>query len=86
MQVYGVIGVFGAARYGAATEGNILVNSWLGGSAEGILDLAIAAYLSISVPPVQARSHHAMTTLFRVTSLVTHWTSHRCPTGSCVAP
>lgn len=53
MQVYGVIGIFGAARYGAKTEGNILVNTWLGGPAEGFLDLAIAAYLSISVPPMQ---------------------------------
>ena len=52
-QVYGVIGIFGAARYGDKTEGNILVNRWLGGPAEGILDLAIAAYLSISVPPMQ---------------------------------
>lgn len=48
-----MIGVFGAARYGAKTEGNILVNNWLGGHAEGFLDLAMAAYLSISVPPMQ---------------------------------
>ena len=53
MQVYGVIGIFGAARYGDRTQGNILVNRWLGGPAEGVLDLAIAAYLSISVPPMQ---------------------------------
>lgn len=53
MQAYGVIGIFGAARYGLATEGNVLVNRWLGGRAEGCLDLAIAAYLSISVPPMQ---------------------------------
>ena len=53
LQVYGVIGIFGAARYGDRTQGNILVNSWLGGPAEGVLDLAIAAYLSISVPPMQ---------------------------------
>ena len=52
-QVYGVIGVFGAARYGLATQGNVLVNTWLGGRWEGILDLAVAAYLSISVPPMQ---------------------------------
>ncbi len=52
-QVYGVIGIFGTARYGDKTQGNILVNRWLGGPAEGVLDLAIAAYLSISVPPMQ---------------------------------
>ena len=48
-----MIGIFGAARYGDRTEGNILVNRWLGGPAEGVLDLTIAAYLSISVPPMQ---------------------------------
>ena len=52
-QVYGVIGIFGAARYGLRTEGNVLVNSWLGGRAEGLMDLGIAAYLSISIPPMQ---------------------------------
>lgn len=52
-QVYGVIGVFGAARYGLGTQGNVLVNTWLGGRWEGALDLAVAAYLSISVPPMQ---------------------------------
>ena len=52
MLVYGVIGVFGAARYGRATEGNVLMNSWLGGKAEGVLHLAVAAYLSISLPPM----------------------------------
>ena len=57
MQVYGIIGIFGAARYGAGTEGNVLVNEWLGGPAEGVLDLAIAAYLSISVPPMQVPQH-----------------------------
>ena len=55
-QVYGVIGIFGAARYGLRTEGNVLVNRWLGGRAEGLLDLAIAAYLSISIPPMQVAS------------------------------
>lgn len=55
--MYGIIGTFGAARYGDRTQGNILVNQWLGGPAEGVLDLAIAAYLSISVPPMQVVSH-----------------------------
>jgi len=57
VQVYGIIGIFGAARYGLATAGNILVNTWLGFSpvAEGALDLAVGAYLSISIPPILAR-------------------------------
>ena len=54
-QVYTVIGVFAAARYGLATAGNVLVNTWLGGIPEGVLDLAVGAYLSISIPPILAR-------------------------------
>ncbi|CAL8462502.1 g2035 [Coccomyxa elongata] len=61
--VYGVIGIFGAARYGAKTEGNVLVNEWLGGPAEGFLDLAIAAYLSISVPPMQMSCRYTLDVL-----------------------
>ena len=52
--VYGLVGVFGAARFGAATAGDILVNTWLGGRAEGVMDAAVVAYLAISMPPVQA--------------------------------
>jgi len=51
-QVYLVIGIFGAARYGDATAGDILVNTWLGGFPEGLLDLAMGAYLSMSIPPI----------------------------------
>lgn len=53
-QVYTVIGVFAAARYGLDTAGNVLVNTWLGGIPEGVLDLAVGAYLSISIPPILA--------------------------------
>lgn len=51
--VYGLVGTFGAARYGLATEGDLLVNTWLGGRAEGILDAVLVAYLAISIPPIQ---------------------------------
>lgn len=51
--MYGVMGVFGAARYGQQTEGDCLVNTWLGGRKEGWIDLAMAFYLSISIPPMQ---------------------------------
>lgn len=53
MLVYGLVGVFGAARFGADTEGDILVNSWLGGRSEGVLDFAVMCYLAISMPPIQ---------------------------------
>ena len=51
--VYGIIGIFGAARYGHQTQGDCLVNSWLGGRADGVLDAAMAVYLAISIPPMQ---------------------------------
>ena len=43
-----------AARFGDDTKGDCLVNTWLGGRAEGYLDAAMAGYLSISIPPMQA--------------------------------
>ncbi len=57
--VYGVLGIFGAARFGLATEGNVLVNRWIGGRAEGVLDLFMVAYLAISAPIVQVRPFKA---------------------------
>ena len=54
--VYGIIGIFGAARYGHETQGDCLVNSWLGGKADGVLDAAMAVYLAISIPPMQVNS------------------------------
>lgn len=53
MAVYGLIGIFGAARFGLATQGDLLKNSWLGGHAEGVLDAVLVAYLAISIPPIQ---------------------------------
>ncbi len=53
LAVYGLIGIFGAARFGLATQGDLLKNSWLGGHAEGVLDAVLVAYLAISIPPIQ---------------------------------
>lgn len=53
MAVYGIMGIAAAARYGMNTQGNVLVNSWLGGLPEGLLDAVMAVYLSISIPPMQ---------------------------------
>lgn len=50
--VYAVIGIFGAARWGLATEGDVLVNEWLPGQGGGMLDAAMAVYLSISMAPM----------------------------------
>lgn len=49
---YLVIGVFGAATYGAATEGDVLVNRLLPGAWDGAFDAAMALYLSLSVVPI----------------------------------
>lgn len=52
--IYGLVGIFGAARYGQHTEGDLLVNDWLGGGrGEGALDAAVVVYLAISMPPIQ---------------------------------
>lgn len=40
-------------RYGLATRGNVLENTWLGGTADGVLNALMAAYLAISIPPMQ---------------------------------
>jgi amino acid permease len=49
---YGLVGIFGAARFGLATQGDILVNKWLPGRATGVLDASMAVYLSISMAPI----------------------------------
>ena len=59
--MYGTMGIFGAARFGQSTEGDCLVNIWLGGRREGWIDLAMALYLSISIPPMQVRSSPSCT-------------------------
>ena len=61
--MYGIIGIFGAARYGHETQGDCLVNTWLGGKADGVLDAAMAVYLAISIPPMQVNSRICCTRL-----------------------
>lgn len=62
--VYGLVGVFGAARYGLQTQGDLLVNDWLGGGrAEGWLDAAVLLYLAISIPPIQLSLRYTLTCL-----------------------
>lgn len=62
--VYGLVGVFGAARYGLQTQGDLLVNDWLGGGrAEGCLDAVVLAYLAISMPPIQLSLRYTLTCL-----------------------
>lgn len=52
--VYGALGIAGAARHGRRTAGSLLANEWLGGGrADGALDAAAVAYLSVSIPPMQ---------------------------------
>eukprot|EP00898_Chlorokybus_atmophyticus_P002369 jgi/Chlat1/3132/Chrsp21S03361 len=58
---YAFIGFFGAARYGASTEDDILVNEWLGGgTAYGILNVLMALYLALSLPPIEFPTRHTI--------------------------
>ncbi|BBN12683.1 hypothetical protein MPTK1_5g22060 [Marchantia polymorpha subsp. ruderalis] len=59
--IYFLVGFFGAALYGQATESNILENEWLGGGvAQGILNLSMAVYLCLSVPVVEFPTRHTI--------------------------
>lgn len=66
--IYGMLGFFGAAAYGADTEGNILNNKWGNKYVQVCLNLAIAGappgpecqacwvlslYLALSLPEVE---------------------------------
>jgi len=50
--VYAVVGIFAAARFGLATEGDVLVNEWLPGRWDGALSAGMAVYLAISAAPM----------------------------------
>jgi hypothetical protein len=50
--VYAVAGFFAAARYGLATQGDVLVNAWLPGRWDGALDAAVVVYLSVCMAPI----------------------------------
>ena len=41
------MGFFAAARYGLSTAGDVLVNRWLPGRWDGLLDVLMAAYLAV---------------------------------------
>ena len=44
---YATVGFFAAARYGLSTAGDVLVNRWLPGRWDGLLDVLMAAYLAV---------------------------------------
>jgi sodium-coupled neutral amino acid transporter 11 len=52
LAAYSIVGIFGAARWGLATQGDILVNKWLPGRGSGFLDAAMTIYLSVSMAPM----------------------------------
>ncbi|GAQ87696.1 Amino acid transporter protein [Klebsormidium nitens] len=58
---YFILGFFGAARYGADTEGNILQNAWIGGGVwQGLLNVAMCLYLAVSLPPIEFPTRHTL--------------------------
>lgn len=63
--IYAIIGLFGAARYGAQTSDNILENKWMGGGiGQGILNLSIYLYLALSVPMIEFPIRHTVSCWF----------------------
>lgn len=58
--IYGMLGFFGAAAYGADTEGNVLNNKWGNKYVQVCLNLAIAMYLALSLPAVVYPTRMAM--------------------------
>ncbi|GAQ81504.1 Amino acid transporter protein [Klebsormidium nitens] len=58
---YCVLGFFGAARYGAATKGNILQNEWIGGKGwQGLLNVFMCLYIAVSGPPSEFPVRHTL--------------------------
>ena len=85
--MYGTMGIFGAARYGQQTEGDCLVNTWLGGRKEGWIDLAMAFYLSISIPPMQVCCivlNHALSSITGLGPLGNGFEKHSAYAACCL--
>ncbi|KAK9824690.1 hypothetical protein WJX72_012426 [[Myrmecia] bisecta] len=58
--VYGISGFFAAARFGSQTSSNLLENDLGGGVAQGLLNLAMAFYLAMSIPPNEVPTRQAI--------------------------
>ena len=52
LATYSVVGVFGAARYGLSTAGDVLVNRWLPGRGDGVLAACTIVYLACCMAPI----------------------------------
>ena len=50
--IYFVLGFFGAARWGRATDGNLLVNAWGPPAYQGVLNILLGTYLAVTNPPL----------------------------------
>ncbi|CAL8465153.1 g4688 [Coccomyxa elongata] len=50
--IYFVMGFFGAARWGLATNGNLLLNGWGPAGYQGILNILLGVYLALTNPPL----------------------------------
>ncbi|DBB04668.1 TPA: hypothetical protein ACH3X1_012728 [Trebouxia sp. C0004] len=82
--MYGTMGIFGAARFGQATEGDCLVNTWLGGRREGWIDLFMALYLSISIPPMQISLRYTLDSLIAGEDAPFEWKRHMAETTGII--
>ncbi|KAK9821612.1 hypothetical protein WJX81_007885 [Elliptochloris bilobata] len=50
--IYFCLGFFGAARWGASTQGNLLQNVWGPGPYQGTLNTLLGIYLAFTMPPI----------------------------------
>ncbi|KAK9817843.1 hypothetical protein WJX72_002950 [[Myrmecia] bisecta] len=86
LAVYCVLGVFAAARFGLDTQGDMLLNSWVGGKWEGVVDLAMTVYLSISIPPMQMSLRYTVDCMLAGEDALYNRKRHICETVGILVP
>ena len=58
--IYFCLGFFGASRWGAATEGDLLQNVWGPGPYQGTLNTLLGIYLAFTMPPICYPTAHVV--------------------------
>ena len=58
--IYFCLGFFGAARWGASTQGDLLQNVWGPGPYQGTLNTLLGIYLAFTMPPICYPTAHVV--------------------------
>jgi len=58
--IYFLLGFFGAARWGADTQGDLLENVWGPGPYQGTLNTLLGIYLAFTMPPICYPTAHVV--------------------------